>query len=120
MNRCGVIYAIYCSKTNRVYVGRTVNYKKRIQKHKRELKQNKHYNVYLQKDYNLYGDTAFKYIILESNVVENSLDIRETYYIDLYGGIESDLVYNMQNLYHKNMEYGISISQSKVRYYSLE
>ena len=48
-----------------VYVGKTVNVKSRFTRHKTLLKNNKHWNLHLQRSYNKHGPAAFDYVVLE-------------------------------------------------------
>lgn len=47
------IYSIYNPHTNTIYIGQSVKTYTRINSHKRKLKQNKHTNDDMQKEYNL-------------------------------------------------------------------
>lgn len=98
------IYVIRCIKNNKVYVGQTNNSKRRKRDHFKELKQNIHFNNLLQEDYNEYGVQFFEFEILDECLNIETAIIRETYWIDYFGGIESDNVYNMQNKYSRNRD----------------
>lgn len=75
------VYKITNITNNKIYIGSTVNLKKRKNNHLRFLRKNKHCNIYLQKSFNKYGEHNFQFQVLEkcspSNLVE-----REQYYID--------------------------------------
>lgn len=90
------IYKIVCECTGRVYIGQTKNFECRKYWHLYELNRNKHDNKSLQKDFNLYGDSKFDFILIEC-VDELDSNIRETYWINYYGGVDSSLVYNEQD-----------------------
>lgn len=64
-----------------VYIGKSINIEKRIQRHFQELKSQKHSNIHFQRSFNKYGENAFSWIILES-CEEKDLNEREKYYID--------------------------------------
>lgn len=96
----GVIYQIKCVVNNRIYIGQTKNFRKRIYEHKWELKNNRHYNKKLQQDFNLYGIDNFQFIILHDDINQIDLLTYETRYINKYGGIESDLLYNEEDKFH--------------------
>lgn len=99
-----IIYKISCLKNNRVYIGQTTDIKTRKRDHFGKLKRCEHHNPYLQNDYNLYGNSMFTFEIIEScGCKEEALD-KETYWIDLYGGIECDKVYNCRNKFHNNSQ----------------
>lgn len=90
------IYAIQCKVNDKIYIGQTINYKNRIENHKRALKTNKHTNPYLQQDYNEYGIDNFMFYKLEENVPDTLNLKRETYYMNLYGGTNSEMIYNVK------------------------
>lgn len=100
------IYAIQCKINDKIYIGQTINYKRRITYHKSFLKANKHTNPFLQADYNEYGASNFEYFKLEENVPDNMGLKRETYYMNLYGGTNSEKIYNVKgNFNDDNKEY---------------
>lgn len=90
---CG-IYKIENLVNGKVYIGQTVNSEKREIKHKTELKNNVHHNLHLQRSYNKFGAESFKFIIIEI-CEESKLDEREIYWLNFYGGINSDRNYNI-------------------------
>ena len=63
------VYAIYCSITNKFYVGSAINIKARMQRHFYNLRNNTHHSQKLQRAINKYGIENFFIQILE--VVEN-------------------------------------------------
>lgn len=91
------IYKIYNKINGRVYIGQTVNFKARKQYHKDHLKKRIHDNPYLQKDYNEYGLSVFIFEIIETLDNKDKANNQEDYWIDYFGGIESDSVYNCKN-----------------------
>lgn len=60
-----IIYCIINNENNKCYIGQTVDFKRRKITHKRELTQNNHYNSYLQRSWNKYGEDVFEWIVLE-------------------------------------------------------
>lgn len=64
IKKCG-IYQIINTINNKKYIGSSKNIQARWTRHRRELKQNKHHSFYLQRAYNLYGESSFKYEIIE-------------------------------------------------------
>ena len=77
------IYCITCTETNEKYVGQSVSIKRRWATHKRELKNNTHYNKHMQARYNEYGEDSFVYEILEQ-CPASKLNEREKFYIKLF------------------------------------
>ena len=58
------IYKIENTKTKKIYIGSTINFKIREYNHFKQLKENKHANKNLQNAYNKYGENNFKFEIL--------------------------------------------------------
>ena len=80
------ISGIYCIENlinNKKYIGKSIDIYSRWYKHKYELSHNSHYNRYLQHAWNKYGETNFKFYIIETCDAD-SLDEKEIYYIDLF------------------------------------
>lgn len=100
----GVVYSITNNKTNKIYIGQTNNFKRRIWEHKYFLKNNNHKNHYLQEDYNKYGIDSFLFKIEASNLSRKDRLCKETELINYYGGIESENVYNFQDNITENIE----------------
>lgn len=61
------IYKILNTITDKFYLGSTKQFEKRITKHKRELKNNVHHCIYLQRSYNKHGVGVFSYSIIETS-----------------------------------------------------
>lgn len=77
----GIVYEISNEIDDRVYIGSTLNQKKRWNEHKRDLLNNKHINIHLQNFVNKYGLNSLNFTVLEK--VENDfLLLREQYYLD--------------------------------------
>ena len=76
---CGIYYIknlINC----KVYIGCAFDIKRRWWEHKTKLRRNKHYNIYLQRAWNKYGEINFEFNILEECNKEN-LDKKEIEFI---------------------------------------
>ena len=91
------IYIIRNTINNKVYVGQSKRLKQRYYDHIISIKKGKHHNDILQKSFNKYGFDNFEYNIIEEVLDENMLNEREKYWIDFYGGINSDKVYNLKD-----------------------
>lgn len=89
------IYKIENLIDNKVYIGQSKNLKSRLDGHKSCLKYNHHSNIYLQRAYNKYGEENFKFEIIEE-CEEDKLTEREQYWIDYYGGMNSNNNYNFK------------------------
>ena len=109
-----IVYKIECLVNRRVYIGCTKRkFKQRCNEHKNLLRQNKHYNSYLQEDYNKYGLNSFTFSQIDFCTTRLQALQQETYWIKYYGGINSMSTYNMQDNTTKNYEYSLKISNSK-------
>lgn len=86
------IYIILNTKTNKVYIGQTINFRLRWQQHKCNLQNNKHKNRHLQFAWNKYGEKAFKFQKLEYCSIDQ-LDEREQHYLNIY--MAKDMCYNI-------------------------
>lgn len=97
------IYSIKNLENNRIYIGLTKNCKQRKYLHFNQLKRCVHDNPRLQEDFNIYGKSVFTFNIVEECDSSKGKE-REDYWIDYFGGIESDTVYNCQNNKNQNKE----------------
>jgi group I intron endonuclease len=87
------IYCIKNTKNCHIYVGSSVNLKRRWHDHKRNLKKNRHHSSHLQRAWNKYGAINFKFEILEEVDDINKLLEREQYFIN-----SLNPKYNMSNI----------------------
>lgn len=87
------IYMIKNLSNNKVYIGQSIDIKRRWNDHKIKLKNNNHYNEHLQKSYNKYGEKYFQYVIL-SEATKEKLNELETYYIQKYQSYNPKYGYN--------------------------
>ncbi len=88
---------IYCIENlinNKKYIGQSVDISNRWRHHKSELNNNTHFNDYLQKSWNKYGEDSFHFYVLEFCDADR-LDDLEVYYIDLYKTLNRDKGYNL-------------------------
>ena len=90
------IYIITNTITNKVYIGQSKNIKSRFYEHKYNLRKNRHTNSHLQNAFNIDGENAFEFAILEecSQELRNE---REIYWIDYYKSTDSNFGYNYQS-----------------------
>lgn len=95
-NKTVGIYAIRNIITNRMYIGSSIDIDGRLQTHINSLKENKHYNYDLQKEFNLYnGLLNLKFELLEVASDISQLPEKEYFWIKKYGGLGH--TYNYKN-----------------------
>jgi GIY-YIG catalytic domain-containing protein len=75
------IYRIVCAFTGKVYVGQSSNPARRRNDHFNKLSKNTHINKHLQSAYNFYGESAFYFEIIETNISPDKVAEREQYWI---------------------------------------
>ena len=93
--KCG-IYKITNLVNNKVYIGQSVDIKERWSEHRRALNLNKHSSQHFQRSWNKYGFANFVFEIIEECEKEK-LTEREQFWIDYYGGINSEQLYNYRD-----------------------
>ncbi len=79
---CGV-YKITCLENGKIYIGSSNNIHKRWREHKNLLNKNKHCNIYLQNEWNMYGSDKFKFEVLHK-CEEKDRFMFEQSYLDKY------------------------------------
>lgn len=80
------IYKLENIINGKMYIGQTKNLKHRKLTHRGKLKLGKHPNYKLQKDWSEFGESAFKYTVLEY-CSKDIVNEREMYYISLFDSI---------------------------------
>jgi group I intron endonuclease len=80
--KCG-IYKITSIANNKIYIGQSVDIDERRYEHFRKLNTNIHGNKHLQNSYNKYGESNFKFEIIEI-CEKQHLNAREYYWINFY------------------------------------
>ena len=94
-----VICGIYCIENiinQKKYIGQSIDVYRRWKDHKRELNGNRHRNTYLQRAWNQYGASNFKFYLVEE-CEDLLLDNREIHYIDLFNCMDKQYGYNLEN-----------------------
>lgn len=91
------IYMIRNCVNSKVYVGRSVCVRKRWYQHRRQLRAGKHVNPHLQNAWNLYGESAFDFTLLES-CSEEMLVSREEWFIESTGARNTATGYNLLDI----------------------
>lgn len=79
------IYSIRNRKNNKRYIGQTMqDGNARFRQHLSELRNNKHHNQYLQKDFNRFGEKSFDIRVLMDAENVDILNEMEVHYIEKY------------------------------------
>lgn len=73
------IYSIKCKQVNKMYIGSSKEIFKRFKRHKKDLENNKHHCIYLQRAYNKYGKESFYFEIIEETLLEELRDVEQMY-----------------------------------------
>jgi hypothetical protein len=95
INQSGV-YLIINLQNNKFYVGSASNFYGRKNKHRQQLRNNKHDNRHLQNAWNKYGEENFIFCILEICEKDRKfLTQREQYWIDTLDATNREIAYNI-------------------------
>lgn len=90
---CG-IYMIYCLQTEMAYIGQSRNIRRGWSTHRRQLKDGKHPNEYLQRAFNKYGKDSFLYLVIDTTDSSKLNEFEELYLT----GVNSESLYNLMAL----------------------
>lgn len=88
------VYVITNLVSNKVYVGSSVNAKRRLKEHRNRLNRKQHGNEYLQRAWDKYGPASFKFEIVEQCDPETRL-VREQEWINNLKAENEDFGYNL-------------------------
>jgi group I intron endonuclease len=94
---CG-IYKITCIDNDKVYIGQSIDIKRRWSNHRSKLNNNKHDNDYLQKAWNKYGSLDFTHEIIEILPHESNqtlINYKECYWINYYNALNKQYGFNL-------------------------
>ena len=86
------IYIITNMTNKKQYIGSSTDIRIRWRNHLKDFKNNKHKNIAMQNDYNIYGKDVFKFEVLDDdcdNLTRKQLRQLEDEYIDFYKTIEN-------------------------------
>lgn len=105
------LYFILNILDNKYYIGSAINFTKRRVHHYDLLKNNKHFNIHLQRAFNKYGEDSFKFIIVEECLKDKKeLEEKEALLIKVMMATNTKFGYNKSyktssRLGLKNSEY---------------
>ena len=88
-----VVYKIVNKINKKIYIGSSINFKKRKRCHISKLKRNIHENPHLQNSVNKYGIENFEINIIEK--VETDILEREQFYINKYRSYDNEIGFNI-------------------------
>lgn len=97
------IYVIENIINGHKYIGSAINIKERWNEHIKQLKKNTHHSQHLQNAWNLYGEQAFNFLVLETCFFLNLIE-KEQQYLDLYKPEYNICKYAGSTLGHKHSE----------------
>ena len=99
---CKTVYAIQHNKTKRIYIGSSDRLVWRINDHLKKLRNGKHSNELMQKDYNEYGED---YGFYELDFIPIFLHKeREFFWMAFFGTYDKDKGYNYKDQTSKNIK----------------
>lgn len=112
MLRQGVIYKVTSIKTGHYLFGSSIDYRRRINCYKSQLKFNKYSNPILQNLYNKYGLDNLKFEIVKDSINEDILTIIEDIWIGANKSLKSD---NKKGMNLKNAFRIVCSEETKLR-----
>lgn len=92
---CG-IYKITCKINNRFYIGSSKDINARWNMHKWELNNNRHDNIFLQRDWNRYGEENFTFEVLEECEFGTQFTVEQRYLNELKPFFKDGTGYNIK------------------------
>jgi group I intron endonuclease len=110
MDRICGIYAIKCEANKKVYIGSSLNIKKRWDRHKDDLRSNLHHNKHLQRSWNKYGEKTFTFQLLEE-VAPVDIYAREQFFIDKFKSFLRSKGFNLHAQAEGAFGYKLSATQ---------
>jgi len=93
------IYKIENMVNGKVYIGSSKDIKQRFRQHLSDLKNNRHHSIHLQRAWNKYGESNFKFSIIEELDYINDLFITERHYIIKFDSLNKNKGYNIKPIF---------------------
>lgn len=89
------IYKILNRVNGKFYIGSAIHFNKRWAHHKSDLRLKRHGSITLQRAWDLHGEAAFEFIVLESGIAKDKLIGREQFHLDWLTPSNPDIGYNI-------------------------
>jgi group I intron endonuclease len=89
------IYCIENTINNKKYIGSSIDCDHRWYIHIWHLKRKDHPNIHLQSAWDKYGESNFKFYLIEQNILEEQLLSKEQYYMSVYNTLDREYGYNI-------------------------
>lgn len=105
------IYAIINTVDGKRYIGSSVDIERRFRHHRKDLVCDRHWNTYLQRAFNRYGEAAFLFEVLEEEIPVADLLTAEQRWVDSARSWERDYGYNLNALCKR----GLSSPEGRAR-----
>jgi len=103
LRNCG-IYIIQNNINNHIYIGSSINIKKRFNSHLNLLNTNKHSNSHLQSAWNKYGKENFVFLHVETISIPESRLIRENKWIKIHKPEYNNILVNINGYFFHSEE----------------
>lgn len=71
------VYKFTCLNTGRFYIGSSQNVRRRKQRHLSALRNGRHHNVFLQRVFNKYGESSFKFQVILTDSLEEAREYEQ-------------------------------------------
>lgn len=88
------VYKITCTANGKIYIGSANNLRRRWYEHRHDLKRRKHRNAHLQRAWDQYGESSFKFEIVEL-VMPWSLIDRENHWLEMLRPFDHTIGFNI-------------------------
>lgn len=89
------IYKIENITNGKVYIGSSKNIENRWKQHKTLLRSGKHHSQHLQYSWNKYGEDSFSFEVIEDDISQEELLIKEQYWMDKLQAYNPQKGYNI-------------------------
>lgn len=96
----GGVYRITCISNGKIYIGSTLNFDDRWYKnsssHTKLARLGKHHSTHFQRAWDKYGESSFKFEIIETLTDPQQNILREQYWLDYYQSYDRSKGFNLQ------------------------